>query len=87
MRVQHPLILRADLTNDHPLAVDVDMMMGARAASANIIIEVGVMTLMVGGGSPSGPTSLSFPRHCERCVATGIIKNNRVIITSHTTTL
>ena len=62
MRVQHPLILRADLTNDHPLAVDVDMMIAARA-SANTLIEVGVMTLMVGGGSHSGPTPLSFPRH------------------------
>ena len=63
MRVQHPLILRAYLTNDHPLAVDVGMMLGARAASENIIINVGVMTLMVGGGSRSGPTSLSFPCH------------------------
>ncbi len=62
MRVQHPLILRADLTNNHPRAVEVAVMMGARA-TANIIIVVVMMTLMVGGGNRSGPTSLSFPRH------------------------
>jgi hypothetical protein len=75
MRVQDPLILRADLTNDHPLAVHVDMMMGARA-SANTIIEVGVMTLMVGGSSRSGPSSLSFTRH-YRSVTTSLTKQGK----------
>jgi hypothetical protein len=65
MRVQHPLILRADLMNNHRLTVDIDMLTGG-LADANIIIEIGVMTLMVSGSSRSGSTSLSFPRHGGR---------------------